>query len=379
MLLTDEQQLVQDTAKRFAQTELLPFSAEWDQTATFPKEAIRKLGESGFMGMLVPSEWGGAGMDYTTYLLALIEIAAGDASCSTIMSVNNSVVCMPLYTYGSTAQKERYLRSLAQGKMLGAFALTEPQAGSDAKAIQTRAHREGESYVLNGIKQFITSGKNADVALVIAVTDAEADRSAASAFIVPTTTPGYIVTRLEHKMGQRASDTAQIQLDNCRIPADHLLGNEGEGFKIAFSQLEGGRLGIAAQSIGMAQAALNFAKHYANERQTFGKVLTEHQAISFRLADMHTELEAARALLFTAAQYRDQHLPSLHWAAMAKLFASKMAEKVCSQALQILGGYGYLQDFPLERIYRDVCVTQIYEGTSDVQRMLISHKILQNE
>ena len=375
-ILTADQLLIQETARKFAAQELAPYATEWDKSATFPRAAIQKLAELGFMGMLIPTEWGGAGLDYTSYLLALIEIAGGDASCSTIMAVNNSVVCMPLLVYGTEAQKQEFLRPLAQGKMLGAFALTEPQAGSDASGIHTTAVRDGDYYVLNGVKQFITSGKNADVTIVIAITDKTAEKSIASAFIVPTNTAGYQVMRLEHKMGQRASDTAQIVLDNCRIPADYLLGKEGQGFTIAFSQLEGGRLGIAAQSIGMAEAALNEAKRYAIDRKTFGKSLFEHEAIAFRLADMATEIEAARSLLFTAALHKDQNLPCIRWASMAKLFASEMAERVCSHALQIFGGYGYIEDYPIERIYRDVRVTQIYEGTSDVQRIVISRELM---
>jgi butyryl-CoA dehydrogenase len=376
MILTSEQRLIQDTARQFAGAELAPFAGEWDVSAAFPREAIRKLGELGFMGMLVPAEWGGAGLDYTSYLLALIEIAAGDGSCSTVMAVNNSVVCMSLLQHGSEELKKEFLIPLAQGKILGAFALTEPQAGSDAKAIQTSAVREGDSYILKGVKQFVTSGKNADVAIVIAITDAHAEKPSASAFLVPTKTVGYEVMHIEHKMGQHASDTAQIGLNQCKIPAHYLLGKEGDGFKIAFGQLEAGRLGIAAQSIGMAQAALQCAKEYALQRNAFGKALVEHEVIAFRLADMATELEAARSLLFTAAEYKDNNLPSVQWSSMAKLYASEMAERVTSHALQTLGGYGYLQDFPIERIYRDVRVTQIYEGTSEVQRLVISREFL---
>ena len=329
----------------------------------------------GLYGMMVPEAWGGAGADYVSFALAIEEIAAGDGSCSTILSVNNSLVCGLLLKYATEDQKTEFLRPLAEGKMLGAFCLTEPQAGSDAAALRMRAEPDGEDYVLNGVKQFITSGRNAQVAIVFAVTDPPAGKKGISCFLVPTDTPGYEVASIEEKLGQHASDTAQILFEDCRIPARYMLGKSGEGYKIALSNLEAGRIGIAAQSIGMARAAYESALVYARERETFGKPIIEHQAVGFRLADMATQLEAAHLLLLNAARLRDAGKPCLKEACMAKLFASEMAEKVCSAAIQVLGGYGYLKDFPVERIYRDVRITQIYEGTSDIQRMVISRAL----
>ena len=305
----------------------------------------------------------------------LEEIAAGDGGTSTIISVNNCPVCSIAMMYANDAQKEQWLRPLAQGKMLGAFALTEPHTGSDASALRTTATRDGDFYVLNGTKQFITSGKNGDVAIVMAVTDKAAGKRGISAFWVPTNTPGYIVAGIEHKMGQHSSDTAQILLENCRIPAENLIGAEGQGYKIALSGLEGGRIGIASQSVGMARAAFEAALVYARERESFGKPIYEHQAVQFRLADMATRIEAARQLIWHAASMKDAGLPCLKEAAMAKLFASEMAERVVSEAMQIFGGYGYVTDFPIERIYRDVRVCQIYEGTSDIQKILIARAL----
>jgi butyryl-CoA dehydrogenase len=375
MILTDEQTMVRDMARGFAQEKLAPHAAEWDRTATFPRETIEEMGGLGLLGMLVPAEWDGAGADHVSYALALEEIAAGDGACSTIMSVQNSVVTMPILGFGSEAQKERFLKPLARGELFGAFCLTEPHAGSDAAAIRSRARRDGNHYVLSGTKQFITSGKNADVAIVFAVTDPEAGRKGISAFIVPTDTPGYEVASVEKKLGQRASDTCQIVFDECRLTPDLLLGEEGEGYRIALSNLEGGRIGIAAQSVGMARAAFDAARQYAKERESFGKPIIEHQAVAFRLADMATRIEAARQIVLHAANLRDAGKPCLKEASMAKLFASEMAEQVCSDAIQIHGGYGYLSDFPVERIYRDVRVCQIYEGTSDVQRLVISRAL----
>jgi alkylation response protein AidB-like acyl-CoA dehydrogenase len=326
----------------------------------------------GFMGMLVPEEWGGAGADHVSYALAIEEVAAGDGAVSTIMSVHNSVACMPILKFGTAEQKERFLRPLAEGRMLGAFCLTEPQAGSDAAALRTRAVRDGDHWVLNGTKQFITNGQNAQVAIVFAVTDPAAGKKGISAFIVPTATPGWQVARLEDKLGQRCSDTAQIVLEDCRVPADLLLGAEGEGYKVALSNLEGGRIGIAAQAVGMARAAFEAAVAYAGEREAFGQPILAQQAVSFRLADCATQIAAARGLVLTAAALRDAGRPCLTEAAMAKLFASEMAEQVCSAAIQTFGGYGYVNDFPVERIYRDVRVCQIYEGTSDIQRLVIA-------
>ncbi|EIJ41209.1 acyl-CoA dehydrogenase [Beggiatoa alba B18LD] len=373
--ITQEQRMIRDMARNFAREQLAPNATHWDKEAIYPKQAITEMGKLGFFGIIIPEEWGGVGADYVSFALALEEIAAGDGSCSTIISVVNSLACMPLLKYGTEAQKNRFLKPMARGELLGAFCLTEPQAGSDAADLRTRAVRDGDEYVLNGVKQFITSGKNADLAIVFAVTDPKAGKKGISAFLVPTHSKGYIVARLEEKLGLHASDTAQIILENLRIPADHLLGAEGEGYKIALGNLEGGRIGIASQSVGLARAAYEAALQYAKDRQTFGKPIIQHQAIAFRLADMATQIEAARLLIWQAANLRDQGYPCLKEASMAKLFASEMAEKVCSQAIQIHGGYGYLRDFPVERIYRDVRVTQIYEGTSDIQRMVISRAL----
>ena len=375
MLLTQEQELVRDTMREFARERLAPFAAQWDREARFPVEALRELAALGAFGMLVPERWGGAGMDYVSLALALEEIAAGDGATSTIVSVNNSVVCGPLLAYGSDAQRERFLKPLASGEKLGRFCLTEPQAGSDAAAIRTGAVREGDGWVLNGVKQFITSGKNADLAIVFAVTDRALGKKGISCFIVPTDTPGYVVARIEDKMGQHASDTAQILFEDCRVGGDHLLGAQGEGYRIALSNLEAGRIGIAAQSVGMARAALEAALRYAREREAFGKPIIEHQAVNFRLADMATGIEAARQLVLHAAALRDAGRACLKEASMAKLFASETAERVCSDAIQIHGGYGYVSDFPVERIYRDVRVTQIYEGASDIQRLVIGRAL----
>lgn len=375
MILTEEQTMIRDMAREFAQEQLAPNAADWDRDHTFPADAVRQMGELGLLGMVVPEEWNGAGADHISYALALEEIAAGDGSCSTIMSVHNSVACMPILKFGSEAQKERFLKPMARGELLGAFCLTEPQAGSDAANLRTKAVRTDDGYVINGVKQFITSGKNGQIGIVFAVTDPGAGKRGISAFIVPTDTPGYVVTRVEEKMGQRASDTAQIAFEDMRLPADHRLGNEGEGYRIALSNLEGGRIGIASQSVGMARAAFEAALTYAKERETFGKAIIEHQAIAFKLADMATQIDAARLMILRAAQLRDAGLPCLKEASMAKLFASEMAEKVCSAAIQVFGGYGYVTDFPVERIFRDVRVSQIYEGTSEVQRIVISRAI----
>ena len=375
MALSEEQVLIRDTARSFAQEQLAPHAADWDREARFPREAIAAMGELGFMGMLVPEELDGAGVDHVGYALAIIEIAAGDGSCSTIMSVHNSVGCMPILRFGSSEQKERFLRPMARGEKLAAFALTEPEAGSDAVAIKTRAVRDGNHYVLNGVKQFITSGQNADLAIVFAVTDPDLGKKGISAFIVPTDSAGFTVASVEKKLGQRASDTCQIQLEDCRLTPDLMLGEEGEGYKIALSNLEGGRIGIGAQSVGMARSAYEAALAYAKERKTFGKAIIEHQAVGFRLADMATKLQAAELMVLHAAALRDTGTPCLKEAAMAKLYASEMAEEVCSAAIQIHGGYGYLADFPVERIYRDVRVCQIYEGTSDIQRLVISRAL----
>lgn len=375
MRLSEEQRMIRDMARDFAREKLLPNAARWDREHEFPAEAVAEMGALGLMGMLVPEEWGGAAADNVAYALALEEVAAGDGSCSTIMSVHNSVGCMPILRFGTEEQKQRFLGPLARGEMLAAFCLTEPQAGSDASSIRTRARLDGNHWVLNGTKQFITSGNRADIAIVFAVTDPEAGKKGISAFIVPTKTPGYRVASIERKLGQHASDTCQIVFEEMRLTPDLMLGEAGQGYRIALSNLEGGRIGIAAQSVGMARAAYEAALAYAKERQSFGKPIIEHQAVGFRLVDMATQIEAARLLVLNAAEKRDAGEPCLTEAAMAKLFASEMAEKVCSDAIQIHGGYGYLEDFPVERIYRDVRVCQIYEGTSDIQRLVISRAL----
>lgn len=375
MLLNQEQEQVRDAVRVFAQAELWPHAARWDKEHHFPKEAHRGLAALGAYGICVPEEFGGANLDYVTLALVLEEIAAGDGGTSTAISVTNCPVNAILMRYGNPAQKKQWLTRLAQGDLLGAFCLTEPHVGSDASLLKTTAVKDGDAYVLNGVKQFITSGKNGQVAIVIAVTDRGAGKKGMSAFIVPTDAPGYVVARLEDKLGQHSSDTAQINFDSCRIPAENLIGSEGEGYKIALGGLEGGRIGIAAQSVGMARSAFDVALSYAKERQSFGTAIFNHQAVGFRLAECATKIEAARQLIWHAASLRDAGQPCLKEAAMAKLFASEMAEEVCSAAIQTLGGYGYVSDFPVERIYRDVRVCQIYEGTSDVQKIIIQRAL----
>lgn len=372
MILTETQVAIRDAVRAFASERLAPGAAARDREHRFPGEELKELGALGFLGMLVPEDHGGSATDLVSYALALEEIAAADGACSTIVSVHSSVGCMPIVKFGSQAQKERFLPKLASGEWIGGFALTEPQAGSDAAALRTRARRDGDHYVLSGAKQFITSGKNGDVIIVFAVTDPDAGKKGISAFIVPTDTPGYEVVRVEEKLGQHSSDTCQLAFNDMRLPAELRLGAEGEGLKIALSNLEGGRIGIASQCVGMARAAFEAARSYAKERVTFGKPIMEHQAVAFRLADMATRIEVARQMVLHAASLREAGLPCLAEASMAKLFASEMAEQVCSAAIQTFGGYGYLADFPVERIYRDVRVCQIYEGTSDVQRIVIA-------
>ncbi len=376
MFLTEEQRMIQDMAQQYVREHIAPFAEEWDANKTFPADAIKGLGELGFFGMTVPEEYGGSNIGYLGAALVLEEIAAGDAAVSTVISVTNSVGAMPVAQFGNEEQKQKYLVPMASGEKLGLFCLTEPQAGSDAADLRTKAVKDGEYYVLNGNKQFITSGKNGDIAIVFAVTDPEAGKRGISAFIVPTDTEGYKVTNIENKLGQHASDTCSIAFENCRVHQSQLLGAEGEGYKIALSNLEGGRIGIAAQCIGIARAALEAAKEYAKDRVTFGKPIHHHQAVGFMLADMATQIDAARLMVHRAVMLRDQGLPCLKEASQAKLFASEMAEKVCSQAIQVHGGYGYLRDFPVERYYRDVRVCQIYEGTSEVQRMVISRALM---
>ena len=375
MLLTQDQEMIRDAVRDFAQAELWPHAGRWDKEHYFPKEAHQGLAALGAYGICVPEEWGGADLDYVTLALVLEEIAAGDGGTSTAISVTNCPVNAILMRYGNAQQKKQWLTPLAQGQMLGAFCLTEPHVGSDASALRTTATRQGDSYVIHGVKQFITSGKNGHVAVVIAVTDKGAGKKGMSAFLVPTDAPGYVVARIEDKLGQHSSDTAQINFDNCSIPVENLIGAEGEGYKIALGALEGGRIGIAAQSVGMARSAFDCALAYAKERETFGTVIFNHQAVGFRLADCATRIEAARQLIWHAASLRDAGRPCLKEAAMAKLFASEMAEQVCSVAIQTLGGYGVVSDFPVERIYRDVRVCQIYEGTSDVQKIIIGRNL----
>jgi len=375
MILTQEQEMIRDSMRAFAQERLAPFAAEWDRNHTFPAEALKELGELGAMGMVVPEEWGGAGMDYMSLVLTLEEIAAGDGATSTIVSVQNSLACGITQKYGTDAQKEEWLKPLARGEKLGCFCLTEPHTGSDASAITTRAERDGDHFILNGVKHYITTGSHADVAIVFAFTDKAAGKKGISCFLVPTATPGYKVARIERKMGQHASDTAQIVFEDCRIPASALLGKEGEGYKIALSNLEAGRIGIAAQSVGMARAAFEAAVAYAKERVTFGVPIIEHQAVNFRLADMATRIDAARLMVWRAATLKDAGKPCLVEASMAKMYASEMAEKVCSDAIQIHGGCGYTDETAVERIARDVRITQIYEGANDIQRLVIGRSI----
>jgi butyryl-CoA dehydrogenase len=375
MILSDQHQMIREAMRDFSQQQLLPHAATWDRERRFPREALTQLAQLGAFGIAVPEDLGGAGLDYLSLAIVIEEIAAGDGGTSTIISVNNCPVCSIAMTYANDAQKEQWLKPLASGQMLGAFALTEPHAGSDASALLTTARRDGDHYVLNGVKQFITSGKNADVCIVMAVTDKNAGKRGISAFWVPTDTPGYIVARIEDKLGQHSSDTAQIVLEECRVPVANLIAEEGLGYKIALSGLEGGRIGIASQAVGMARAAFDAALGYSKDRQSFDQALFDHQAVQFRLADMATQIEAARQLVWHAASMKDAGLPCLKEAAMAKLFATEIAETVCSNAIQIYGGYGYLADFPVERIYRDVRVCQIYEGTSDIQKILIGRAL----
>jgi alkylation response protein AidB-like acyl-CoA dehydrogenase len=375
MILSEELGQVRDAVRTFVAEQITPHAARWDRESIFPAQALKGLAELGCYGVAVPEQWGGAGLDYTALAVIIEEVAAGDGATSTILSVNNCPVCSILMAYANDAQKAQWLTPLASGEMLGAFCLTEPHVGSDASALRTTARREGDTFVIDGVKQFITSGKHADLAIVMAVTDKAAGKRGISAFLVPTNTPGYRVARLEDKVGQHASDTAQIAFEGCRIPAANLLGEEGQGYRIALSGLEGGRIGIASQSLGMARAAFEAALRYAKEREAFGQAIFDHQAVQFRLADMATRIEAARQLILHAAALKDAGQPCLKQAAMAKLFASEMAEQVCSDAIQIHGGYGYVSDFPVERIWRDVRVCQIYEGTSDIQKILIGRAL----
>lgn len=374
-LYTEDQRMIRDAARAFATEVLAPNAAQWDHDAHLPDAVVAQLGELGLLGMIVPQELGGAYSDYVAYALAMEEIAAGDAACATMMSVHNSVGCGPILGFGTPAQKDRWLAEMAAGRIIGAFCLTEPQAGSEAHNLRTRAELRDGKWVLNGAKQFVTNGQRAGVAIVFAMTDPEAGKRGISAFLVPTDTPGFIVGKPEKKMGIRASDTCPITFENCAIPEENLLGNRGEGLKIALSNLEGGRIGIAAQALGIARAAFDKARRYAGERVQFGKPIAEHQAIQQKLADMATQINAARLLVHHAAKLRTAGLPCLSEASQAKLFASEMAERVCSDAIQIHGGYGYLADYEVERHYRDARITQIYEGTSEVQRMVIARQL----
>ena len=374
MSLAAHHEQLRDAVRRYARELLAPNAPRWDREKHFPREEVAGLAAMGLCGVAIPEEQGGAGMDYTALALACEEIAAGDGATCTIVMVTNLVANI-LQGYGSAAQQGEFLGPVARGKMLGAFCLTEPHAGSDAAAITTRAEKSGAYFVLNGVKQFITSGKNADLAIVFAVTDRSAGKKGISAFVVPTSTPGYSAARIEDKTGQRASDTAQVVLENCKVPAANLLSQEGAGYRIALANLESGRINVAAQATGMARAALEAALAYAGERKSMGKTLIEHQAVNFRLADMATGIEASRQLYLHAARLRDTGAPCLKEASMAKLFASETAEKVCSDAIQIHGGYGYVTDFPVERIWRDVRVCQIYEGASDIQRLVIGRAL----
>ena len=379
MLLSEDHRAVQDAVRAYVQDCIAPHAAEWDKSHHFPQAELRGLAQLGCYGVAVPAELGGAGMDYLALAIILEEIAAGDGATSTVVSVNNCPVCSILMGFGDADQQQRFLVPLARGDMLGAFCLTEPHVGSEAGGLTTTAVRvksgDGDDYVLNGVKQFITSGKNGDLAIVMAVTDKAAGKKGISAFVVPTTTPGYTVARIEDKMGQHASDTAQILFEDCRVPAANRLGEEGMGLRIALSGLEGGRIGIASQAVGMARAAFEAALTYSKQRSSFGQPIFQHQAVQFKLVEMATQIEAARQLIWHAAALKDAGLPCLKEAAMAKLYASEMAERVCSDAIQVHGGYGYVSDFRVERIYRDVRVCQIYEGTSEVQKILIGRAL----
>ncbi|MBT9489146.1 MAG: acyl-CoA dehydrogenase family protein [Rubrivivax sp.] len=375
MLLSEDHLAVQDAVRSFVQAEVAPHAAAWDKAHTFPAAALQGLAALGCYGVAVPTEWDGAGLDYLALAVILEEIAAGDGATSTIVSVNNCPVCRILMAFGTAEQKARCLKPLARGEMLGAFCLTEPHVGSEAGGLKTTAVLDGDHYVLNGVKQFITSGQHGDLAIVMAVTDKAAGKKGISAFLVPTATPGYVVARIEDKLGQHASDTAQIRFENCRVPVENRLMDEGMGLKIALSGLEGGRIGIASQAVGMARAAFEAALRYSKDRSSFGQPIFNHQAVQFKLADMATQIEVARQMIHHAAALKDAGRPCLKEAAMAKLFASEMAERVCSDAIQVHGGYGYVSDFPVERIYRDVRVCQIYEGTSEVQKILIGRAL----
>ncbi len=373
--LSEEQVMVQDMARDFAKNELAPHGERWDHEGWIDDEVIAQMGELGLLGMVVPEEWGGASVDYISYALAVEEISAGDGAVGAIMSIHNSVGCGPILKYGTDAQKETWLTELAAGRAIGCFCLTEPQAGSEANNLKTRAVLKDGFWTLNGSKQFVSNGKRAKLAIVFAVTDPDLGKKGISAFLVPTNTPGFIVNRVEKKLGIRGSDTCAITLDNCVIPEDNLLGPRGKGLAIALSNLEGGRIGIAAQALGIARAAFESALKYSKERIQFGTPLIDHQSVANFLADMQTQINAARLLILQAASMKERGLPCLSEASQAKLFASEMSEAVCSKAIQIYGGYGYLEDYPVERYYRDARITQIYEGTSEIQRLVIARAL----
>ncbi|AWM58157.1 acyl-CoA dehydrogenase family protein [Stutzerimonas frequens] len=373
--LSEDQRMIRDMARDFARREIAPHAQAWEKAGWIDDALVAQMGELGLLGMVVPEEWGGSYIDYVAYALAVEEISAGDGATGALMSIHNSVGCGPVLNYGSQAQKDEWLAELASGRAIGCFALTEPQAGSEAHNLRTRAELVDGQWVLNGSKQFCSNAKRAKLAIVFAVTDPDLGKKGLSAFLVPTDTPGFAVERSEHKMGIRASDTCAVSLSDCRIPQANLLGERGKGLAIALSNLEGGRIGIGAQALGIARAAFEAALLYARERVQFGKPIAEHQSIANMLADMQTQLNAARLLILHAARLKSAGLPCLSEASQAKLFASEMAEKVCSQAVQIHGGYGYLEDYPVERYYRDARITQIYEGSSEIQRLLIAREL----
>ena len=376
MKLSDEQKMIQDMARSFARDRILPQARAFEKAGEISKDILDEMGALGLFGMTIPEQWDGAQTDYVSYALALMEIAAADGGLSTLMSVTNAPVGAAILKNGTEAQKERYLKPMARGEHIGAFCLTEPQAGSDASMLRTKAERTNAGWCINGTKQFITSGKVGSTAVLFAVTDPAAGKKGISAFVVPMDTPGFIVASTEDKLGQKSSDTCQIIFEDMMVTEDHLLGHEGEGYKIALSNLETGRIGIAAQSVGMARAAYDYALEYAKERDAFGGPIIHQQAVGFRLADMATKIHAAELMVLHAAQMKDEGIPCLKEACMAKLYASEMAEEVCSAAIQTLGGYGYLAEYPVEKIYRDVRVCQIYEGTSDIQRIVIQRELM---
>lgn len=373
--LSEEQRMIRDMARDFARAEIAPKAEAWEQAGWIGDDTVTQLGELGLLGMIVPEQWGGTYIDYVAYALAVEEISAGDGAIGALMSIHSSVGCGPILKYGTPEQQDEWLPDLAAGRAIGCFALTEPQAGSEAHNLRTRAVLENGEWVINGAKQFVSNGKRAKIAIVFAVTEPELGKKGLSAFLVPTENPGFVVDRMEKKMGIRASDTCGVTLRDCRIPEANLLGPRGKGLAIALSNLEGGRIGIGAQALGIARAAFEAALGYARERIQFDKPIIEHQSVANMLADMHTRLNAARLLILHAARLRSANLPCLSEASQAKLFASEVAEYVCSKAMQIHGGYGYLEDYPVERYYRDARITQIYEGSSEIQRLLIAREL----